>query len=176
MFDPDPEEFGPAFNQQNAGYLHLEQMDRRNWYLGIGDLKFNLHVSEGSGALDDAQRWEGHEIHRYAEVVNQMKHGEFRIGGEFWCAGGRWRCTDIGTRTIVGIKLDRVDVQYGSGSVRYWVLLRRRPKAGLRGRRTRWRSMCSMRTAWLIARRSRRSGLFPERQRIVFLFRSASAV
>ena len=37
-----------------------------------------------------------------------MQHGEFRIGETFWCGGQRWRCTDIGTRTIVAICLDRV--------------------------------------------------------------------
>jgi hypothetical protein len=50
--------------------------------------------------------------------ANNMKHGEFRIGGTFWCGGQSWRCTDIGTRTIVAIRLDQVDVQDQSGSVR----------------------------------------------------------
>jgi hypothetical protein len=35
-----------------------------------------------------------------------MKHEEFRIGMEFWCGGQRWRCTDVGTRTVVGICLE----------------------------------------------------------------------
>jgi hypothetical protein len=39
-----------------------------------------------------------------------MKHADFRIGGEFWCGGRQWRCTDIGTRTIVAIRLDEVEV------------------------------------------------------------------
>jgi hypothetical protein len=39
-----------------------------------------------------------------------MQHGEFRIGETFWCSGQRWRCTDIGTRTIVAICIDRVQV------------------------------------------------------------------
>ena len=34
-----------------------------------------------------------------------MKHEEFQIGMEFWCGNYRWRCTDIGTRTIIGIRL-----------------------------------------------------------------------
>jgi hypothetical protein len=39
-----------------------------------------------------------------------MGHSEFRIG-ETFCLGNRqWRCTDIGTRTIVAIRIDRVDV------------------------------------------------------------------
>jgi hypothetical protein len=35
-----------------------------------------------------------------------MKHSDFKIGIEFLTATGRWRCTDIGTRTIAAIKLD----------------------------------------------------------------------
>jgi hypothetical protein len=34
-----------------------------------------------------------------------MEHGEFKIGGTFWTAAGQFRCTDIGTRTIVAIRL-----------------------------------------------------------------------
>jgi hypothetical protein len=35
-----------------------------------------------------------------------MKHSAFRIGREFMTATGRWRCTDVGTRTIAAIRLD----------------------------------------------------------------------
>jgi hypothetical protein len=35
-----------------------------------------------------------------------MRQDEFSIGDEFWCAGKRWRCTDIGTRVIVAICLE----------------------------------------------------------------------
>jgi len=35
---------------------------------------------------------------------------EFTIGGTFWCGGGLWRCTDIGRRVVVAIRIDRVDV------------------------------------------------------------------
>lgn len=38
-----------------------------------------------------------------------MKHGDFTIGTEFLTATGSWRCTDVGTRTIVAIKLDGRD-------------------------------------------------------------------
>lgn len=37
-----------------------------------------------------------------------MQHDEFRLGGTFRCGGRTWRCTDIGTRTIVAIRLDDV--------------------------------------------------------------------
>jgi len=40
-----------------------------------------------------------------------MKHSEFKIGGTFRCGGRQWRCTDIGTRTIVAIPIDRVEVR-----------------------------------------------------------------
>jgi len=35
-----------------------------------------------------------------------MKHSDFEIGLEFRTATGRWRCTDVGTRTIAAIRLD----------------------------------------------------------------------
>jgi hypothetical protein len=35
-----------------------------------------------------------------------MKHSDFKIGMEFMTGVGRWRCTDIGSRTIVAIRLD----------------------------------------------------------------------
>lgn len=34
-----------------------------------------------------------------------MKHDDFAIGREFKTAGGTWRCTDVGTRTIVAINV-----------------------------------------------------------------------
>jgi len=39
-----------------------------------------------------------------------MKHADFKIGTEFWCSGRQWRCTDIGTRAVVAIRLDQVEV------------------------------------------------------------------
>jgi hypothetical protein len=39
-----------------------------------------------------------------------MRHADFWIGKEFWRDGRQWRCTDIGTRTIIAIRIDRVEV------------------------------------------------------------------
>lgn len=39
-----------------------------------------------------------------------MELSEFRIGDEFECDDRRWRCTDIGTRVIVAIRVDTVEV------------------------------------------------------------------
>ncbi len=39
-----------------------------------------------------------------------MKHGDFRIGIEFWCGGKRWRCIDVGSRVIVAISLEPHEV------------------------------------------------------------------
>jgi len=39
-----------------------------------------------------------------------MEHSDFHIGCEFTTDTGRWRCTDIGTRVIVAIKIDPVVV------------------------------------------------------------------
>jgi hypothetical protein len=43
-----------------------------------------------------------------------MQHSDFTIGGTFWCGGRQWRCTDIGTRTVVAIRIDSVDVDSAS--------------------------------------------------------------
>jgi hypothetical protein len=40
-----------------------------------------------------------------------MKHEDFCIGAEFWTATGTWRCTDVGTRTIVAIKLGLREIE-----------------------------------------------------------------
>jgi len=39
-----------------------------------------------------------------------MRHGDFCIGKAFTTDTGQWRCTDIGTRTIVAIKISEVHV------------------------------------------------------------------
>ena len=36
-----------------------------------------------------------------------MTLSDFHVGKTFWCAGKRWQCTDIGTRTVIAICLDR---------------------------------------------------------------------
>jgi hypothetical protein len=38
-----------------------------------------------------------------------MKHSDFRIGREFVTGSGRWRCTDVGERTIAAIRLNHDD-------------------------------------------------------------------
>jgi hypothetical protein len=38
-----------------------------------------------------------------------MKHSDFYIGCEFLTSSGRWRCTDVGKRTIAAIKLNHDD-------------------------------------------------------------------
>jgi hypothetical protein len=38
-----------------------------------------------------------------------MKPGDFKIGLEFWMSGRRWRCTDVGSRAVLAIKLDQYD-------------------------------------------------------------------
>jgi hypothetical protein len=44
----------------------------------------------------------------------RMKHGEFKIGMEFRIGGGLWRVTDIGTRTVIAIRIDRVEIEGGT--------------------------------------------------------------
>ncbi len=40
-----------------------------------------------------------------------MKLDEFRIGLEFYCAGRRWRCTDVGSRVVVAICLEPHEIE-----------------------------------------------------------------
>jgi len=45
-----------------------------------------------------------------------MKHADFYIGMEFVSsAGARWRCTDVGRRTILAIRLDRDNPDWYQG-------------------------------------------------------------
>lgn len=45
-----------------------------------------------------------------------MKHADFHIGLEFVASAGfRWRCTDVGTRTILAIHLDRDNPHWYQG-------------------------------------------------------------
>lgn len=45
-----------------------------------------------------------------------VKHADFHIGLEFvGSAGFRWRCTDVGTRTILAVQLDRTDPDWYQG-------------------------------------------------------------
>jgi len=44
-----------------------------------------------------------------------MLHSEFQIGLEFMCGQTRWRCTDIGTRTIAAISLENHDESWFVG-------------------------------------------------------------
>jgi hypothetical protein len=86
-------------------------------------------MTPAAGALtariEAARRKETDSAHRSASVasartavilpdsggieINGMEHAAFQIGREFFTATGRWRVTDIGTRTIVAIKLDQTN-------------------------------------------------------------------
>jgi hypothetical protein len=48
-----------------------------------------------------------------------VKHCEFGIGQSFFCGGNKYRCTDVGTRTIIAIRVDPVEVaeMVGQGPV-----------------------------------------------------------
>jgi hypothetical protein len=39
-----------------------------------------------------------------------MKHCDFKIGEAFRYNEKVWRCTDVGTRTVVGMRIDSVEV------------------------------------------------------------------
>jgi hypothetical protein len=40
-----------------------------------------------------------------------VKHLDFALDGIFWCGGRQWRCTDLGTRTVIAIRIDSVNMQ-----------------------------------------------------------------
>jgi len=44
-----------------------------------------------------------------------MKKSEFKIGEDFYTESGKWRCTDIGTRTIAAIQLNQDNPQNYNG-------------------------------------------------------------
>lgn len=44
-----------------------------------------------------------------------MRHDECHIGLEFYTATGRWRCTDVGTRTIIALRLNAPDDSWYNG-------------------------------------------------------------
>jgi len=45
----------------------------------------------------------------------RVRHGECHIGLEFYTATKRWRCTDMGSRTIIAIALDAPDESWYNG-------------------------------------------------------------
>jgi hypothetical protein len=67
----------------------------------------------------------------------QMQHRDFYIGLEFYTGAGRWRCTDVGTRVIVAIRLDASDPSWYNGP------------------RTPWANQFSTRTTCKVARSTR---------------------
>ena len=44
-----------------------------------------------------------------------MTLDKFKIGQDFTMSSARWRCTDIGRRTVVAIKLDAPDQSWYAG-------------------------------------------------------------
>jgi len=38
-----------------------------------------------------------------------IEHSDFSIGTEFKTEAGTWRCTDVGTRTVIAIQIDTVE-------------------------------------------------------------------
>ncbi len=39
-----------------------------------------------------------------------MRHSQFKIGLDFWCGDRRFRCTDVGGRVVVAIRIDAAEV------------------------------------------------------------------
>jgi hypothetical protein len=54
-----------------------------------------------------------------------MRHGEFETGKTFRTGAGLWRTTDIGTRTIVAMRIDQVEVEECPLPIHGWPLAAR---------------------------------------------------
>ena len=50
-----------------------------------------------------------------------MQRTDFAIGLEFECGGKRWRCTDLGTRTVIAIPLEYPEDPSGYNGLPYAV-------------------------------------------------------
>ncbi|MEI5680489.1 MULTISPECIES: hypothetical protein [unclassified Mesorhizobium] len=57
---------------------------------------------------------------------SSLKPSNFHIGMEFEVNGGTFRCTDVGTRTVVAIRIDPVEIttKHSDGTVTNAVLSR----------------------------------------------------
>lgn len=44
-----------------------------------------------------------------------MQLSDFSIGIEFFTGAGKWRCTDVGSRVITAIKLDKDEASWYHG-------------------------------------------------------------
>jgi hypothetical protein len=51
---------------------------------------------------------------RVCEEEDVMNKTDFQIGLEFYTGSGKWRCTDVGTRVITAIKLDKPNLDDAS--------------------------------------------------------------
>lgn len=47
-----------------------------------------------------------------------MEHSDFNLGTVFWSADRQWRCTDVGTRVIVALRIDSVEIGSNEPSLR----------------------------------------------------------
>ena len=47
-----------------------------------------------------------------------MKHSDFNLGTVFWSSDRQWRCTDVGTRVIVAIRIDAAEIGSNEPSLR----------------------------------------------------------
>lgn len=88
----------PLYDWETSGGL------RRSW----PDLRAVL--------LTQAMRTSGVTLKVLSDDEASMKHADFRIGTVFLGrAGFRWRCTDVGSRTILAIRLDHQDPHWYEG-------------------------------------------------------------
>jgi len=77
-----------------------------------------------------------------------MKLTDFVIGETFWTHGGECRCTDVGTRIVVAVKLGPREIARAANADGELPIMKRIDDDGswLNGRRTPSRNLCSTRT------------------------------
>lgn len=57
----------------------------------------------------------GSKVNHRTHVTSwSMLHRDFQIGLKFWWGDGLWRVTDIGTRTVIAIRIDRIEIEGGA--------------------------------------------------------------
>lgn len=71
--------------------------------------------------LEEARAWKRGELD-----LETVTYDQFQIGDEFECEGKLYRCTDVGTRTVIAIRIDQVEkaTKCEDGTITYTTLSR----------------------------------------------------
>lgn len=96
---------------QFAKTYHLPVGTIRDW-----EQRRRVPDAPARAAVDHQGRSSGRREASGRRPVNEdMQLSDFSIGLEFYMGDARWRCTDIGSRTVIAIKLDAPDESWYNG-------------------------------------------------------------